>query len=158
MKIIKWNIISINSVFNSSSLELTININIWPLAIKLQLNQDQRKAKIYYPLWKAFCAYVCSSFNNIIEPICYKTHSRGWRQDWSADQWMTYTVRLSCLLCLTVAIRSARKVGIDLAVVTESWLCCFQDGTKHTTTTATLNRELWRTHKYTFLSEGLLEF
>ena len=36
----------------------------------------------------------------------------------------TYTVRLSCRRFLTVDILSARKVGADWAVVTESWLCC----------------------------------
>lgn len=36
----------------------------------------------------------------------------------------TYTGRLSCRLCLTLAILCASKVGLDLTCVTILWECC----------------------------------
>lgn len=39
----------------------------------------------------------------------------------------TYMVRLSCRLCLMLAILSARKVGLDLVVVNMSVGFCYQD-------------------------------
>lgn len=39
----------------------------------------------------------------------------------------TYIVRLSCRLCLTLAILSARYVGTDLVVVNNSEEFCFKD-------------------------------